>query len=122
MNKTPETPNQPTAQGVGVNTMVSHFNLTEQQEKYKDAITWLIDNDANRATGRSYLMACVFIESAIKYPGKEIEIFDHGIFYAQHVSKKHMLKIISGLVEKISPLMGVFILKPSNYSIRYSLP
>ena len=53
------------------------ITLTPIQDKYFEAIRWLIDDDEKRGTGRSFLLAISFISKALKNRGRWIKIFDH---------------------------------------------
>jgi hypothetical protein len=53
-------------------------NLTDIQKQHIDSLLWLLaDRPEDRRTGRTYLLALVYIASAIKYPGRTIFIRDH---------------------------------------------
>jgi len=83
---------------------LKHFNfmeekskLTDVQRKMYDSISWLFsDSETMRGTGRTYLMAIFFIEKALSYPNKEIDIFDH-VHYAR--SAQFLLKVIQGILK-----------------------
>jgi hypothetical protein len=42
-----------------------------------DALMWLLDPREHRRTGRSYTLAVVYINLAMKYPGEWITVCDH---------------------------------------------
>lgn len=48
--------------------------LTQLQEAYLPALLWLFDTNRNRGTGRSYLLARVCIELAMR--GERVELHD----------------------------------------------
>lgn len=52
--------------------------LTEEQNKHIDSIRWLIDGP--HGTGRTVLLAVVFIEKAIQNSGMAIPYFNHNGF------------------------------------------
>jgi len=102
------------AVAVDLQTVVSHFNLAEHQKKYKDAIMWLLDEDANRATGRTYLVACVLIEIAMKYPDKEIPIYKYD-------NKQEVFYKICELVDKHKKVLGgTFTFRENSCSIIFN--
>ena len=52
----------------------------KQEASYR-SIGWLItDNEQCRGSGRSYLLAVLYIEEAINNPGKVVHLIDHNIF------------------------------------------
>ena len=51
------------------------LNISKLQTKHHDSVKWLLMGA--RASGRSHLMAIVFIEKAIQELGNWIEVFDH---------------------------------------------
>lgn len=52
------------------------IELTKTQQDFLPAAMWLLDRHC-RGEGRTALMACTFIQLAIKYPGETITTFDH---------------------------------------------
>jgi len=79
------------------------IELTPKQLAALPHIEWLLDdwldpiNLNNRATGRSFLMAVIFIRMAQKSPGRWIEIFDH---FPHPRNRKFMLDSVSRLAQK----------------------
>jgi len=53
------------------------IKLTKEQKKHLETIRWLVDFNENIAEGRSFLLAIAFIEMAIKYKNRWIQVFDH---------------------------------------------
>ncbi len=54
------------------------FKPTKRQKEFLPAIKWLLSDEMeDRQSGRTTLMAYVFILKAIKNPGKRIYLFDH---------------------------------------------
>ena len=52
----------------------------KQEASYR-SIGWLVtDNEQCRGSGRSYLLAVLYIEEAINNPGKVVHLIDHNIF------------------------------------------
>ena len=49
----------------------------KQQEKYLEALEWLVSDRPNRGTGRTFSLACAFVNTSVKNPGCAITIFDH---------------------------------------------
>lgn len=56
---------------------MKQIKLSEEQKKYHEAVKWLLDPVGNRARGRTFLMAMVFIELAIEDRGRWVTFFDH---------------------------------------------
>lgn len=52
------------------------IKLTKQQAEYLPAIQWLL-SDENRAAGRSFLLAYVYVLKGLQNPGKKIYVRDH---------------------------------------------
>ncbi len=55
------------------------IELTKPQLKYLDAIRWLLEGHTNFGSGRTFLMAVVFIEMALASPGRKVYVFDNGL-------------------------------------------
>lgn len=67
------------------------MSLNSWQKKHYESVRWLLTDGPiearrsmpgaqvckNRQRGRSYLMHYIFIEEALKYPGREILTIDH---------------------------------------------
>lgn len=51
--------------------------LTERQVTALETLDWLFDDRSNRAEGRTFIMAVAFIRQALRYPGRQVPIFDH---------------------------------------------
>ena len=49
----------------------------KQQEKYLEAIEWLVSGHLNRGSGRTHLLARAFVNVAVKNPRCDIPTFDH---------------------------------------------
>jgi len=73
------------------------MKLTKQQAEYLPAIRWLLDQGP-RASGKSYLLACVYIEKAIKYK-QPICVWDHNSVYnsGMRADSRYMLYIIEAI-------------------------
>ena len=80
------------------------IKLSKDQEKYYDAIKWLLD-PLNRAMGRSYLLAAVYIELAIHYAGATIEICDH---HPTRMADENLMVLIKSIVSKDKELLKSF--------------
>ena len=50
--------------------------LTPKQQSHYESVRWLI-RDGNRRSGRTFLMAYIFVEEALQNPGRTIHIFNH---------------------------------------------
>jgi hypothetical protein len=77
------------------------LELTDKQKEYLSAIEWLVDEFSslkNRATGRSFLLAYCFIQKAIKNPGVEVFIWDHGPYNPRDMI--NMERLIKSLREQ----------------------
>ena len=74
------------------------FKPTKTQKKYFKAIEWLLSNDLkDRRSGRTTLMAYIFIKMAINNPRTKIYLFDH---YGLPISTK------ISLIPSIKNLLG----------------
>jgi len=64
-----------------VDALTLYFNevskLSDCQLTHLPSVEWLLNIDNYRGAGRSHLMAVVFLNQALRYPGKWIKIFDH---------------------------------------------
>jgi len=80
--------------------------LSKEQKKYAPAIRWLLNGSCG--SGRSYLMAWIFLEMAIKNLGKPIKIFDHSFLYTYEHTIDYLLQTIRQLC-------------PREYMITYKL-
>lgn len=72
-----------------------NFELTTTQEEHLKAVKWLLDCNCFRASGRSYLMAVVFIDMAMRYPGQKICIYDH---FPAVQAKERILRLIKNII------------------------
>jgi hypothetical protein len=56
-----------------------HISLTPIQKKYHNAFKWLVGKNTpiTMATGRSFLLAVVFIEDALEHRGQWVTPFDN---------------------------------------------
>lgn len=90
-------------------------NLSKHQSKYLEAVDWLLDNNANRASGRSYLMAVVFIGCALRHPNTEIIVFDHWPFEIAH---RQMLRLIKNLLSQDEELLKRTEFKQKSFRIK----
>lgn len=84
--------------------------LRKEQLRHYNSVKWLLTDgphekreelpapvQRHRQTGRSTLMAIIFIEEAMERPGKPIRIFDH---YDNKVSHKYMVERIKKLLSE----------------------
>jgi hypothetical protein len=72
------------------------IQLTEQQEKYLEAIEWLISDTP--ATGKTFLLAIAFIKKAIKFKREWVKVFDHRPYL---YCGDYILKQISYMLKKL---------------------
>jgi len=92
------------------------IDLTEKQEKYADAIYWLI-SDQNIAEGRTTLLALALIKKAIDNPGETIRVFDHAnnTYHSENI----MINYISFLAKKNKKIKNRLKINLANYTIEY---
>lgn len=100
-----------------------HLRLNKRQKDAKEHIRWLLDDGElkdtphgalvgkNRQSGRSTLLAIVFIEMAMASPGREFFFFDH--LGANPVSVKLMYDRLEALLRS-NPKMGEFRLRSNS--------
>ena len=76
------------------------IRLTDAQLEYFDAIYWLLDDNIpiTRAVGKSYLMAVVFIQIALKHPDQWIYVTDHVLML--RLFKTFMLEQIWSIIKR----------------------
>lgn len=49
----------------------------QQQDRYLEALEWLVSGSSNLGSGRTHLLARAFVNTAVKNPGRAVPIFDH---------------------------------------------
>jgi hypothetical protein len=90
------------------------IELNPVQKQAKKYIEWLMSTEwNNKGTGKSYLMATIFLEQAIKKPGVWIPVWDHGSYYPG--KEKRMLEYIVHLAKEHYPKLRIKI-NNSNYA------
>lgn len=81
------------------------MKLTAKQKKHMPSVMWLLDDAeipekgkrGNRQQGRTLLLAYCFLKMALKYPGKDVRIFDHA--GASGAMKRNMVYVIEDLAK-----------------------
>ena len=93
------------------------IKLTKKQEKYAEAIEWLLDPNGPRAEGRTFLMAYTFIKLALQNRGTWIQVFDH--FAPAPITKKFLLNQIINIVCTDKKLLEEFQIRHSVFAFRF---
>lgn len=71
--------------------------LNATMKEYSPVIEWLLDPYSYTATGRSYIMARVFVELGLKHLGKPIYAFDH---FPIGMTQEHMIRTVERLLRQ----------------------
>jgi hypothetical protein len=98
--------------------------LNLQQKKYAKAIRWLLDDAetpssrGNRCSGRSTLMAHIFIQMAYDRPGHKVYLFDHCAGFTSTTLKRYTVERVKKIIAD-SKLTG-FTVRAGEASICYA--
>ena len=94
---------------------------TEKQLEYWDAIKWLTSHDIDDAgSGRTTLLAMMFILQAIENPGTKLQLFDHYPCRGEYVP---IIEIVESLLSKADyDFKRCFRISRINRTIEYILP
>ena len=94
------------------------FKLSDKQQEYYEAIKWLLD-DENRASGRTTLMAKVYIELAIRDRNKWIDLVDH---YPSKEGRRSLFYAVKNLAYKYNKLLFPFEFNERLFKFRIRNP
>ena len=97
------------------------FNLTSEQMEHANHINWLLSTE-NIRTGRSYVLATVFIQLSVDNPGVDIRVFDHNVFF--YLSDKFMFENIIHIIKTNKSLEEIrdnFTFNKSKRTFKYNL-
>jgi len=83
---------------------ILNIKLTEYQRKYFRGIKWLLDADSNLGYGRTFLMAIIYIDLALKYPNKWIYVSDH---HSSLIKNNWCFKAILELISRTPNLFNL---------------
>jgi hypothetical protein len=80
----------------------NEFNLSKEQKAAYDFLVEFYSPNSNRAQGRSYVIACVIIRTALDHPGVPINIIDHhDIVKSDSRRHNYMIDTIMGIVNEL---------------------
>lgn len=74
------------------------YELTDLQKNWLDTLRKLLDPISHRRTGRSFVMAIVFIELALENAGGWVTVFDHYNDYIK--AKEHLINTIRHILRQ----------------------
>lgn len=100
--------------------IIESFGLLDHQLKYFDAIYWLINS--GRSSGKTYLIACVLIKTAMDHPGEKIKIIDHSDLGNKNnrFSHKYVVNTIQRIVNEEMGIGSEFEYSKLHNSITYN--
>lgn len=80
---------------------MKEYDLSEQQEIAFNFLKEFYSPQKNRASGRSYLMACLIIETALSNPCIPVNIIDHHDIVSGHQERYRNNRFMVDLVHEI---------------------
>jgi len=92
------------------------MKLTPKQEKYLEAVEWLINYDSFRLEGRSFLLAYAFVRRAMSYPGEWVLVFDH-YPHDKYRQSERMMKLVWGIISENEELLKMTEFREDKFKI-----
>lgn len=99
------------------------FGLTDQQQQWYDFLTEFFDPNGERATGKTYVMACVIVKTAMENPGMKVYMIDHSDMTSRSMKihgfmGRQVMDIVEGMPEETR---WAFTFRKSDQSLVYDL-
>lgn len=97
---------------------IKHHEFTDQQKEAYRSIKWLYGGA--RRTGRTYLLAVVFVEQALEYQGEWVYVADHSLPHRSYNTIRLMDMVNDlALSHMEDGRKGLFSYKYSEFAIRF---